>query len=56
MTDLEYQTLNIFFNLLEYSYSRMTIDDLWWLYFGLMSDSMAFNIVEYLFDRFGLIK
>lgn len=50
------QILNLFFNALEWSYSQKRPEDIFWLYVGCLSDSMPFNIAEYVLTRKGLIK
>lgn len=56
MTRQMYLYVNMAWNMAEYMNSRRTPEDVLWLYTGWVCDSMTFNIVEYLFDRLGLIK
>lgn len=50
------QYINMAWNMAEFLNSRQEANDILWLYVGWINNSMMFNIVEYVFDRVGLIK
>ena len=50
------QLVNMAWNIAEWMNSPKRPEDVLWLYTGWVNDSMVLNIVEYVFDRIGLIK